>query len=214
MSNLVTVDASDLVRLQNTFKKYAEYNQRDLNELVAKKGNDIRIKFYQEYRKLKGTGGKGGKVFWNELKKRAKANKGTLVRFKTGFANSFADKVPSVDKRGRKLSFWQQMVAQEVLRRSSGIGVLGATYLAKRWRENSTGRRLVTNKSKTIGVMSTIEQRDITDGSEFILTVFTAGSAKVASKYGILSKVINASVADMETYIKRKTGESITKALK
>ena len=45
-----------------------------------------------------------------------------------------AEAPPTTDKNGKQLTLWQKLVWQETSRRQQGIGVLGVSFLSKRWR--------------------------------------------------------------------------------
>jgi hypothetical protein len=198
---MLTVDASDLARLSRNLKAYKEASRKDWDEILNKKGNDLRIQLFKLFRKAKWKGGK--RIAERELIKRTRSGQGTLVRLKY-LTDRYSGSAPGTDKNGKPLNRWQQLVWQEIQRRQHGIGVLGVGFLQKRWRYKKDSRYLVEQKSRTLGTLVRFEKTP----EAFTITGFTPGLAQVASKYGIIPKALAAVSADIEIYLKRKLGET------
>lgn len=207
-ANGLTIDARDLERLQRNLRAYAAVrNRKSIQEILAQKGNDLRIKLFQGFwaqRWKRGTKGGGFKLL-NEL---SKAGKGILVRLMT-LVSPWAGKIPATDKNGRALNIWQKLVAQEMIRRQSGVGVLGVSFLRKRWAFKGATKFLVENRTKGFGKAVTFELKD----GEFILSGFTPGLARVASRYGLITGALKNISADIEEYLDKKLGPEFVLAL-
>lgn len=203
---MLTVDVSQLDRLQANLKKYAAVSKKDEDEILNKKGNDLRIQLYRGFKKAKWKGGK--KIAERELKRRSKAGIGTLVRLKY-LTDRYSANAPKTDKTGKPLSLWQQLVWQETQRRQRGIGLLGVTFLQKRFRYGKEGRYLVENRSRTLGTLVRIEK---SQGS-FSISGFTPGLVKIAQRYGIVSTAMAAVSADIEVYLNRKMGDTAKRVI-
>lgn len=185
---------------------YARINYKlTVPEILDKKGNDLRIQLFQEFRKHQfgGTAGRKAPISWQELKRRTQAGIGTIVRDRQ--LNSRWGSAPSVSASGRKLTLWQKLLWQETIRRQSGIGVLATSFLEKRWRSNNArGPYLVNNVSKTLGVLMTIQKSD----TEFRITGYTPGLDVIAQRYGIPDRAFGAVIADLDVYLSRKLSEA------
>lgn len=197
-------DASQLNRLNVRLRQYLDLTKKNEDEVLNKKGNDLRIQLFKLFYAQK-FGGKGKKkIAWKELKDRTKAGRGTYVRQKY-----LTRAVPFVDKNGRKLSPWQRLVAQETARRQSGIGLLGVTFLQRRWRYKTETKYLATNVSGQLGPLIEIKK----DAGVFSITGFTPGLKRIADRYGILGKALNNVSTDIETYLNRKADEAFKKSI-
>lgn len=197
------VDISAINRLNKLLTKYQLASGKTIDEVISKKGNDLRIKLFQAYHEHRFSGNKRS-IGFTELKRRTRAGEGTYVRLRS-MSTSFAGKAPATDRRGRKLSDWQKMVWQEVYRRQVGIGILGVSFLSKRFREKKDGTRyLVDNVSKTFGTLVRIIKRE----HQFTIEGFTPGLAKVGQRYGAITQAVNAVSEDMIPYLTRKLGEA------
>jgi hypothetical protein len=195
-------DISALNRLNKFLTKYQLASGKTFDEVIEKKGNDLRIKLFQGY--WEHRWGNKRTTGFTELRRRTRQGLGTLVRMKQ-LDSKYAAKAPQVDRLGRKLSAWQKAVWQEVYRRQVGVGILGVSFLSKRFREKKGGTRyLVDNVSKTFGTLVRIIKRE----HQFTIEGFTPGLAKVGQRYGAISKAINAVSEDMIPYLNRKLGEA------
>lgn len=205
--NAVTADFSDIQRLQRNLKAYVKIrHKKSVDEILNAKGNDLRIQLYKGFWAQRWK--KGAKGGFRLLKSLVAQGRGILVRLMS-LVSPWSGKVPLVDKRGRALNLYQKLVAQEILRRQSGVGVLGASFLRKRWAIKDNERFLITNKTRGLGKAVTFEKKD----DAFIITGFTPGLARVASKYGILTKALNAVSRDIEKYLERKLGPAFVQQL-
>ncbi len=206
--SFLLVDASELRRIQRNLQAYAQVrNKTSVQEILAKKGNDLRINLFKGFwaqRWKKGNKG-GGFRLLNQL---SRAGKGVLVRLMT-LVEPWKSQIPAVDKNGRALSMWQKLVAQEMIRRSAGVGVLGVSFLRKRWAEKGNQRFLIENRTRGFGKAVTFDLKE----GEFVITGFTPGLARVASKYGLITGAIRNVSRDIETYLEKKLGPEFVLAL-
>jgi hypothetical protein len=206
---IVTADMTDIDRLQRNLKAYlGAPHKRTVLQILNHKGNAMRIdlfKLFWAHRFLK----RGKKGNWMRILRRIISDaKGIKVRSHS-LQSKWSSLIPDVDKNGKKLSLWQKLVAQEVLRRISGSGVLGVSFLAKRWRKNSTGKTLIDNRTNTLGLAARFEVQD-----DFVqITGFTPGLEKIARRYGILKEVIRRANADIEKFLSDKISPAFVEAL-
>lgn len=195
---MIVANMSEIDRLNRALRLYARLRLKlDIDAILEKKGNDLRIQL--------------GRLFM-----RQKAKKAALTAKRIGawggvnVRQTFIDReVPTVDKNGKPLSFWQRLVAQELMRRQRGIGVLGTGFFGSRWRYNRGGPYLVENKSRALGTM--VESQK--SRGRFRITGFTPGLRAVADKYGILDKALRRVTWDIEKYIRRKLGDGFEATL-
>lgn len=202
----INVDARDLMRLTRNLREYIKVNKRSEDELLNKKGNDLRIQLYRGFWAQRWKAKKGGG--FRLLKALVASGKGFLVR-KMQLVEPWASQVPQTDKKGRALNEYQKLVAQEATRRQAGAGVLGVSFLRKRWAYKKEARYLTENRTRGFGKAVTFEKRD----GEFIITGFTPGLARVAQKYGIISGAIQRMSTDIESYLAKKLGPEFVQNL-
>src|SRR5687767_8945504 len=123
--NYVKSDVSDLLRLNRNLKEYARVRSKmSVQEILANRGQRLRLFLYRAFWAQRWKQGRkaGG---WRLLKQHVKAGKGIHVRLMT-LVSPWAGQIPTETKKGKPLNERQKLVAQEVLRRSAGVGVLGA----------------------------------------------------------------------------------------
>jgi hypothetical protein len=209
MTATLNIDASALTRLNQKLGEYAAINKRlTVPEIMEKKGTDLRIQLWKLFWAFRfgGSGGKKRGIAWLELKRRSKAGRGTFVRLRSlaGRWGSPPGQTAGGKQKPRPLSEWQKLVWQETTRRQTGIGVLGVSFLSKRFRNNKAGRYLVENVSKTLGTLVQIEK----DETSFTISGFTPGMVEVANKYGIANRALAAVEEDLDVYLNRKHEEA------
>lgn len=202
---LTTADVRDVLRVQRNLQEYARVRSKiSKDEILNKKGNDLRIRLFKGFwsRRWKKNAARG------LLKTLVAAGKGIHVRLLRLVA-PWSGRIAATDKKGRPLSGWQQLVAQEVMRRQSGIGVLGVSFLRKRWRYKKEGAYLTENRTRGFGRAVTFRKTE----SEFSITGWTPGLARVAQKFGILGEALRGMSADLEAYLTRKIGPEFVQSL-
>lgn len=206
-----TVDIVGGDALQRSLQDYVRLGKKLPEDVLNKKGNDLRIQLYRLFRERRWAGGKN--VAHREVRARAAQGRGTLVRSKTLEMSGAPEKTKS--RRGAQsvpLTLWQKLVWQESERRQKGIGVLGVSFLMKRWRVKQGARYLARNTSRKLGDLMTMELKSNEQGptaadGTFTLTGYTPGMRRVSDRYGILQRAKAAIVADMAPYLQRKAAE-------
>lgn len=207
MSASVYADLSDISRLNRNLKAYVTVrHKKTTDEILNAKGADLRIQLFKGFFGQRWK--KGAKGGFRLLKSLVAQGRGILVRLMT-LVSPWDGKVPQTDKKGRALNLYQKLVAQEILRRQSGVGVLGASFLGKRWAFKNNERFLIVNKTRGFGTAVTFEKKD----DAFIITGFTPGLARVASKYGLLNRALNKVSLDIEKYLAGKLGPAFVEQL-
>jgi hypothetical protein len=198
-----SADISDLLRLQRNLQAYAKVrHKKTTDEILNQKGNDLRIQLFRGFWAQRWKKGR------NLVRNLLAQGRGILVRLMR-LVPQWAGKIPATDKRGRALNLYQKLVAQEIARRQSGTGVLGVSFLRKRWRFKDNARFLVTNRTRGLGMAASFEKKD----DSFVISGFTPGLARVAQTYGILNKALARVSADIEKYLARKLGPAFVEQL-
>src|SRR5688572_9556004 len=108
---LIHIDAREAIRLADNLAAYAKLTGKEGDEVLNKKGNDLRIQLFTVYRThkwraLTGRGKEIKDIGFRELEARAKSGLGTKIRDKNLSAKYF-NLAPKFDKNGRPLSKWQ-----------------------------------------------------------------------------------------------------------
>lgn len=206
---MITVDVKgeeEVKKLAKILQVYTRVNKRDRQQLIRKKGIDAGIKLSKGFAKRKWKGGK--KIAEREMRKRSKSGRGTRIRER--FLNG--DTPPERSKTGRRLNWYQKLVWQETRRRQSGIGVLGASFLLRRYRSKSTGRILRRNGPTRISMKKYSRQAGLVSSVKvapdyFEIAGFFPGHRPVSDRYGIVAQAAREVTADTIPYIQKKTGE-------
>lgn len=200
-------DLSEIFRIQRNLQAYAKVrHKKSVDEILNQKGNDLRIQLFRGFFAQRWKKGRGSAS--RLLETLLAQGRGILVRLMQ-LVPKWAGKIPQTDKRGRALNLYQKLVAQEIARRQSGIGVLGVSFLRKRWRFKDNARFLATNVTRGFGKAVTFEKQD----DAFIITGFTPGLARVAAKYGVLTNAFRVVSQDIEKYLERKLGTAFLEQL-
>jgi hypothetical protein len=215
-----TADTKELERFGDTMKRYLAVSKKEEDEVLNRKGNDLRIQIGKGFQRQRWKGGK--RIAEREGKRRAKSGKGTLVRAQylmdryIGKAPEYIKKKATSRKRkGQykagtysalvKTTKWQKLVWQEWQRRSAGIGVLAVSFFSKRFRYKKGERYLDVNRSKSFGTLVNIEKGD----GFFRIRGYTPGLQEVGSRYGVVNQALRNVRNDTETYILRKYTSSL-----
>ena len=207
MSNFVTADMRDMDRLQRNLRAEIGVSSRSKDEILNRLGNDLRINLFKGFWKQKWTKGRKGGGF-RLLRQLSKSGKGVHVRL-LRLTGKWTDQIPENTKGGKDLTMWQKLVAQEIVRRQAGVGVLGVSFLRKRWRYKKDGRYLTKNTTRGLGTAVTFEKTD----DAFIIRGFTPGLAKVAQRYGVLGTAMRVVAGKTEAYLRRKLGPEFVRQL-
>lgn len=202
------VDTKEIDRINRNLTTYAKLRyKKSEDEIVNQKGNDLRISLAKLFLAQRWTNGAKGGAF-KLLKTLAATGRGVLVRLMR-LVSPWSSQVPSVDKNGRALTMWQKLVGQEMIRRGAGVGVLGVSFLRKRWAFKNNDKFLIENRTKGFGKAVTFEKQE----HAFVITGFTPGLGRVAAKYGLLTKALARVSADIEKYLSKKLGPDFVGAL-
>lgn len=206
--NDVTIDTSDLDRLNRNLKDYAKIRYKMTeDEILNKVGNDLRVKVFKE--------------FWAKRWKPGKANVSTMARKMAAGGKGFHvrtnqlvshwdSRIPKETRRGNPLNMRQKLVAQELLRRRAGSGLFGVAFLRRRWRYKKERKYLAKNfHTGKIGDAASFRKRD----GSFEIEGLKDGMGEVASRYGIENRALRATSANVEVYITRKLGLDFVKSL-
>lgn len=204
------VDVRELDRLMRNLRVYMQLRyKKSEDEILTQKGNDLRIKLFQGFWAHRFLDKKSRKFTAGKIRELIGKWNGIKVRLNQ-LRSPWDGRVPATDKNGKPLSMHQKLVAQEVMRRISGTGVLGVSFLGKRWRFNKKdGYFLVTNRTNKLGTAATFLKRS----GEYIITGFTPGLGRIAERYGILSNALSVVSADVEEYIAKKLGPEFLQTL-
>lgn len=209
---MIFADTVALSRLESNLRAYASVSKLTISEILGKKGNDLRIQLFRGFyeHKLGGKGAKKTNIAFAELKRRTRLGMGTLVRLKY-LSDKWTTGLPDRTKDGKPLSRWQRLVYQETERRTAGIGILGVSFLSKRFRyTNRDGKFLASNNSKTLGTLVTITKTD----ESYTIEAKTPGMEEVSARYGIRENALNKVSEDMEVYLSRKFGEGFARSFR
>lgn len=209
-NGLFYADMSEIGRLQRNLREYVRVRSKlTEDEILTKKGNDLRIKLFEGFWAHRFLKKKRARLNWGAaLRLILAGHEGIKVRLNS-LIEPWSSRVPSVDKNGRPLSLRQKLVAQEIMRRISGSGVLGVSFLGKRWRFNKKGSFLVVNRTNSLGTAAKFEKRQ----GEYIITGFTPGLLKIVQRYGIIREALSRVSQDIEKYLSDKVGHAFVEAL-
>jgi hypothetical protein len=228
--------SQELLRLQHALNVYAGVTKRSSADFVSRKIYDLRVQLYRGFhaQRWKGTrkGSRQSKgIAFREMRARAKQGQG--ITFKQGLTlNGKAPEFFTRRKGGKqiKLSEHQKLVWSELARRQSGLGVLGVSFLLKRWRRkkeiDEDGKTIIRRElrenrtarvySEMFGGVEVHEQRDYGNRkllsraevgtNSATLTGYLPAHDKVSQRYGILAAALRSVREDTEVYLNRKLG--------
>lgn len=195
MSGIVVVVPA-LPAFSAAFSAYVAASKKLPAEIVARKGVDLRIQVFRGMKRQEWKRGRKGGA-WREQQRRFKAGKGVKVRDRFGGDEG-------QDKNGKKLTRWQRAVKHEIDRRARGVGLIGVTFLDRRWRKPKKGHYLSRNTSRSLGTLAITQQT----ATEYRLTASTPGVDIVSNRYGVLNRALETVTADMNKYLTRKANEA------
>ena len=209
---MLIVDATALNRLNKKLIDYYQVLGRlTMPEVLEKKGTDLRLQVWRLFwdQKFGGKGRKKENIPYLELKRRAKAGKGILVRKMEIGGWGKPPALTSGKKRsGHKLSLWQKLVWQEMERRKSGIGVLAIGFLSKQFQRGfKAPRGKMETTSKAFGPMVRITK----EPTSYTIEGFTPYLAELSNRYNIANRAIAEVEKDMDVYLNRKLEEARNK---
>jgi len=203
-------DMSDVARLQRNLKAYVTHRRKiPEDQILTQKGNALRIELWRGFWKRRWIKSKKtGRNWASVMRGITGGHKGIKVRLQR-LISPWDSRIPSKTKAGKPLSLRQKLVAQEIMRRVSGSGVLGVSFLGRRWRFNKKGAFLVVNKTNTLGTAATFKKTE----DSYIITGFTPGLEKIAKRYGVIKTALNEVSRDIEKYLADRIGPAFVAAL-
>ena len=193
-------------RLNKRLREYLDLSCKTTEEVVSKKGNDLRISMFQKFKEHRWGGTSGSKGIavaeWRARGYKIKVRKSLLAK-----ARGLKPK--------KHVNAWARAVGMELKARQRGIGVLGASFLVRRW--DSKRRKLIVNttgrKGRTMLAEFAFDAHPISDSCEYTATGYRPGLDVVSGRYHIASMAMSEVSADMEKYIKRKQEEAMRKTV-
>lgn len=220
----------DLQALNAELALYMEVSKKTAAEVLEKKGRDLGIQLWRGFWELRT---KGGKAAFSGPMFKAAEKRGWRTKLRSQViedepylgiwqarrqVKARRDKAGDLVASGKRRSRRGLLVAQELARRQRGAGLLGASFLAFRKRNDKTaanGWRLVENRSRKLGLLSRVTSGEDADGNAFFrIQNFTPGVDTVGEKNSIFAKAIGAVRADMATYLVRKQMTALRQCLK
>jgi hypothetical protein len=227
MSSFEVTVREDIGRLNEELELYSKLSRLTAQQVVDKKGIDLNIKLFRGFWALRIKNGRNawkGPMFdqaaargWRtKLRKRVVEDEPYLSIYQFGyFSRRVKRKKGTGTKTEKQRSRRGLLVAQELARRQRGAGLLGITFLQRRWRSNQAqGRFLAVNKSRGLGTLAMMESGPLEDGAFFRLRVFTPCIDTVGEGLGIFATAIRQVREDTTVYLVRKQMEALRKALK
>lgn len=214
----------DLGRLNEELALYLKLSKLSVQEVVDKKGRDLGIKLFKGFWRLRTKGSANpfaGPMFtlakargWRtRVRTRAIEVEPYLSIQKQGFfMRRVMRKGVEKDVKSRR-SRRGLAVAQELSRRQHGAGLLGVSFLQRRWRSRSNGRYLAVNKSKKLGMLSTVESGPSADGAFYRIVNYTPGIDTVGGGRGLFATAIREVRQDTAVYLVRKQMQALRRSL-
>jgi hypothetical protein len=200
-------------QLQSALQHYIHLSNLTADEVLEKKGKDLGFRLYKGFRAARWRGSRNinDGIAFREMRRRAKMGQGTDVRLRR-IDPRWEAKIPRgqrITRRGVRAgrdvrdyyptSLWQRLVAQELLRRQVGMGVLAASFLWVR-RRTSRERGTYYVRNKPGRVLGYVEKGD---GMLRIVGLDDALSM-VDARYGIVRAAVQEVTADTMQYVEDK----------
>lgn len=201
---MTTVEITGLKELNAKLAQYVKLSKQSAFDACEKKANDLRINLFRRFYDIR---------LKDQGFKMPKEGRGVIVRQKT-LGSKYESDAPKVSKTGRKLNWYQQAVWQEIARRQMGSGLLGISFLFRRWNKNKTG--LVENKSRALGALAQVESNIHNDQTGLSASITLRGMApgmrKVSDRHGVVTGAMQDVKQDMQVYINRKMLQAAIKS--
>lgn len=215
-----TSATAKLERLNAALGRYALETGKSIEDVIAKKGRDLSIKLFEEFR-ARQWGGGGRKtsagrraIAAQELRARTAAGDGTRLRrsLLDAYRSERGFKIRSaLARRSRRrikvksgaLTLWQKFVGKEISARSRGIGVLAASFLwfRRTGSDKGAGRRLVRNRTGRPLGWADLAARSIHIVGRGSGPDGQTGIGEVDARYGLAARAIERVSADTEQYL-------------
>ena len=192
-------------RLFNNLNAYKVASRKATEEVVSEKGNRLRYRLFVGYKAARWGGKRSKGIAIREFKKRVEEGKG--IRVRQGIDTS---KAPTSSRTGKPLNERQKQVAAELALRQQSIGVLGASFLVRRWnKKQSRLRRNVTGARGRLLAEITFDTSPISDFAKYEIKGYTNALDAVGREKRIIGTAMAEVNADMEKYLKRKQEEAM-----
>lgn len=224
---------AELDALSATLRDYIDVSRKNPTEVIHKKAYDLNIKLHQGYWAERWKGSKKGAmeskgIAFTQMRHRAKQGWGTMLRPNLHVSGDAPMSYYQRRGKGRNKKRHQVAMSQhhratwtELSLRQQGIGVLGVAFLQKRWRNSSTGRQLVENKTRAArdlfagarvweqgGETGKLLGRATLAANSATIEGFVPGHSKIGGSRSILQIALRNVRQDTETYLVRKQRES------
>lgn len=202
----MSVTVSGIDALNTSLRQYILLSKKTAWQALDKHANALRIALFQRYWSVRWAAKLGFKM--------PSPGRGVIVRSKT-MIGDYSDSAPTKTTGGHKVNWYQKLVWQEIARRQKGIGLLGISFLFRRWNPDKT--RLIENKSRLIGTLARVESRyQINNESQLEASATITGTApgmkKVSDRYGIEAGAIKDTTENINVYVRRKLAEAAMQA--
>lgn len=232
----VTVSNGDAVqrelsRLNDVLNDYAEVSKLTVDEVLEKKSRDLGIKIWQGFwalrvrmsRALQSQSSKRA-AFSGPLFNDAAARNWRVRVRETVLVGAYAEIHKQgyriVKRDGPKEKYLRRdklvrpnkralLVAQELATRQSGAGILGVSFLFKRWRRRKTvsgkiEKYLIQNKSGKLGILSSLEKGEDAQGPFVKINNRTPGVTLMDGRKSIIHRAMLQVRQDTMVYLLRK----------
>jgi len=182
--------AKDVQAFHRVLREYARHNQRDLGPLIESRAKRLRFELYRQFKAIAPS---------KERIENEAAARGYAIRRRKG-------------KGGKTLSTKQELAA-----RKRSIGWLSASWIFREWKSRREGQigffRALSRAKRAIGsaiVRTAKGQRN----PSVRLTSYLSGVMIQNQRRALVSRAMQAQVADMRTYIARKQKEQFMQLLR
>ena len=219
-----------LQQVNDVLTEYVKLSKRTPDEVLEKKGRDLNIKIFQGFWALRFKSArshrKKGAVFSGPAFDEAAA-RGWRVKVRPGLELDGSYRLARAKTRGgpkttrNGLNNRALLVAQELATRQRGGGLLGVSFLQRRWRRGirtangMTGSYLVQNRSGKLGLLSSVQKGQVGPDGHFLrITNRAPGVAIVDQNKRIIANALEAVRGDTLTYIDRKNRELAQRTLR
>jgi hypothetical protein len=183
----MSTNTTELERFHATLSDYLIWNKRGQGQIVSDRAKKLSIEVYKLFR---ATAQKDRAA----LREKIIGDQGYGI---------YRRKDP---KTGKRVTW-----AKEMSLRTSGRGVLSASWLNKRWQKNDTqGRFLAVNRrGRPLGEV-VADAGPVNEHPSVTITSFLEGVVKLNAERRIVNQAFANQIADMEIYIARKHQEKLT----
>ena len=209
---------SALPEFQEVLEKYRKETGKTGPEVLTRKGKDLTLRIYREYRKLKpqrgevyqeaeirhrafGRGTRVRQSILNRMKLRSNVKSRKVVFGNSKYGRRFAR------RGGSRLNWRAEAVRRELATRSRGSGYLSIGWLFNRWRGTDKPRsRSMKRFSRRLQFLAKTDHKFTQRSAIVKVENVTPGAAELDRARGITRKALGASRADTLNYLKKRQG--------